>query len=230
MMVEKDAWEPWSNLLYDRSTGRELQVRIWIQYCDSNKLVTQREVTTERYFFDAKTREGAVAGFCHLREARRVFNLQNVLRAACKKTQQTIHEVGPWLDTQYRHTPAFSRDQFLNVYGAALGALHAIAKADGTMRSAEKSVIERFAARNGLEDPAARALVLAEMTTWQAPSARRFGDDLRDLEGAALDLREEVFLAAQEMIASDKTQREAEFLALERMRKALKLPRPEAKG
>lgn len=224
-MNEKDAWEPWSNALYDRSTGHELQVRIWIQYCDCNNLVTQREVTTERYFHNPATREGAVAGFCHMRDARRVFNLQGVLRAACKKTQQTISELGTWLDAQYRLTPAFARDQFLDVYGPALGALHAIAKADGSMRAAERLIIDRFAERNGLTDPSARTLVLQEVNTWQTPSARRFGDDLRALEGAALDLREEVLLAAQEMIASDKTQREAEFLAFERIRKALKLPR-----
>lgn len=224
-MSGKDAWEPWSNELYDRSTGRELQVRIWIQYSDSNDLVTQREVTTERYFHNPATREGAVAGFCHLRESRRVFNLQNMLRHVCKRTQQTIPELGPWLDAQYRLTPAFAKDQFLAVYGPAVGALHAIAKSDGTMRAAERAVIDRFAERNGLADPNARTLLLQEVITWQTPSARHFGDELRSLEGAALDLREEVLLAAQEMIASDKTQREAELLALERMRKALKLPR-----
>lgn len=224
MDEDKDSWEPWVNELYDRRTGRELQATVRIRYRDAEGRRTLRDVQIERYFHDHKTGNGAIAGYCKLRHSRRVFRFDRINEPLCMRTQRPISDLGAWLDQEYQQTPLFARDRFIEVYGVALGALHAIAKADGAFRAPERALLDEFMQANGLSDPKARALVLADMDAWRTPSARDFGKDLRGLDGAALDLRQEVFDFAERMIASDKTTREAEHLALERLRKQLKLP------
>lgn len=213
------SWAPF-RLQYD-ADAKLLDATVRLEYCDSNGTVSSRDVHIERFVLYGKD-EGAIEGYCKLRQARRTFVLDRVLSAECMATRRYIGDLAGWLRAKYARTPAGRRDAFIDEYWPALGVLHAVAKADGSFRQAERALIADFVKANSTLHDAEVSAVVAVVASWRTPSAISVGKDLRALESAAADLKAELLAFADAIVATDKSVHSAEEHLLRRLQKALK--------
>jgi hypothetical protein len=220
--LKKDAWEDWDDELY-AAAARELTADLRIAYVDANGQKTHRSITVERYSRTSAD-GGVLAAHCHLRQARRPFRFSRIMHAADLATATRIDNLGDWLDARYETTTNGQRDRFVAEHEDALIALLFVAKADDAVRKGEKDVIDRYCAALGLADEQARAAVVAFVAGSAAPSRIAFGTALRGLSERPDGYKRDLVAAAQDIVATDKTVRENELRALDRMRKELGLP------
>jgi predicted DNA-binding transcriptional regulator YafY len=218
--VEKDAWEDWGSILYNPATARELEAKLRIAYIDRAGQKTHRTIDVQRFAID-DSGGGLVVGFCHLRKARRPFQIAGITHAVDMQQLATIPDLSKWLSSRYEVTPKGSRDQFINQHESALGALLYVAKADDAFRAKEKSILLGFCETLGGLNSEAATLVVDEVGSWITPSAIQFGKDLRSVAGRDTEYQNLVLETAIAFVASDKTVRENETRAIERMKKTL---------
>lgn len=227
-----DSGRHWDTRLYEHGFGKVLERRLSIRYLDAEGRTSDREIRTERFFVEPWG-DGKIGAYCLMRQGPRTFEISRIRQAVDTQRQRAIPDLAAWLLHEYSSTHEGRAEAFIEAYAPALGVLFAVAKADGAVRTAEWDIVARFVGANCAGDARVQQLVMEELRDWVTPSAVAFGRDLRSLDGLADDLRDELWQAAQEMVASDKTVREAETRALERMRKALGLraaPKSPPKG
>lgn len=220
-LVDKDAWEDWATPVYDPyRDGREFKVSLNLVYRDTKGQETVRRVETERYVHDGH--DGIFHAFCYLRAQRRSFRFLRVQKAVDLSTGEVISHLPGWLDRQYELSDTGKAEAFMEEHDAALAALFYVAKADGSFRQPEKALISDFCEQQGCTVSGA---VVDAMAGWEVPSAIGYGKDLKELADMPDSYRQAVFAAAQGMSARKKTVRDTEARAVERMRKALGLPK-----
>lgn len=217
---EKDAFEQWDSELYAEA-ARVVTADLRITYVDADGQRTHRNVTVERYARTDDRGGGVMIAFCHLRQARRPFRFSRIAHAADMETAQTVTDLGAFLDARYVATPLGRCDAFVSEHAPALGALLFVAKADDALRAKEKDVMRNFCAECGLADAAVCDLVVELVATWPAPSKAQYGADLRAIGARDMAYRELVRRAALAIVATDKTVRENETRALERLQREL---------
>lgn len=224
--LDRDAGDDWSPAGLDPYTdGHPLGVGLSIIYNDREGQRTQRDIDLERYAHDG--RDGVLVCFCRLRKARRSFRISRIRKAIDRETGEVIAHLPAWLDARYRTTADGIASDFIDRHTDALTALFFISKADGALRAGERHVLSEFCVACGMSDAAARDVVLTQIATWAAPSRIAYGRSLRGLATRPPHYRAHVWTAAQALIATDKTARDSETRALERMRKEMRPPQPE---
>lgn len=221
VFADRDAWEDWATPIYDPyRDGREFKAALELSYRDANGQETKRRVDTERYVHDGH--DGIFHAFCRLRAQRRSFRFSRVQKVVDLSTGEVISHLPRWLDRQYEQSDAGKAEAFMDEHDAALAALFYVAKADGAFRQPEKALISDFCEEQGCSVP---GTVVDAMVAWEVPSAIGYGKVLKELAAMPDDYRQAVFAAAQSMSARKKTVRDTEARAVERMRKALDLPK-----
>ncbi|MFN3417391.1 MAG: TerB family tellurite resistance protein [Caldimonas sp.] len=221
-MTDLDLQEDLAPDEYLARADRRLDARLRIMYVDENGEITYRTVDVVRYG-RTSAHGGVIFGHCHLRGAMRTFRLSRVRFAADLNRAERIHHLGEWLDARYAGTPFGQRDRFIAEHEAALGVLHHVAKADGAFRAKEKDLLVKFCTGCGLSDQLVLDMVVSEVASWAPSSAVAFGRDLKALKSRSEDYRKAVHATAEAIVASDKSVRDTERRALERLTKELGL-------
>ena len=220
MLPPTDSWESWNNVLDDPSTTRDLQAHLRIAYTDTLGQRTHRSIQVRRFGLDEHG-GGLLVAFCEMRQSMRPFQLARISHVADLDTATTIVDLAGWLDARYIATPLGERDAFLSLHEPALRALFYVAKADDAYRAKEKAAIVEFCTWAGLADTTVQSLVTEEIGRWPKPSAIQFGKDLQFVAALDVTYRERVLQTAKAIVATDKTVRENETRALDRMAKTM---------
>lgn len=214
---QPDEWDYAGYSLYD--AGKKLKAPLHIDFTDKGGARTTRRIEIERYDHDGI--DGLILAHCHLRGARRPFRLSRIIRAMDPNTGESIDHLPTWLDQQYQATAHGIAQAFIDNHEPALGALFHIAKQDGAFRAREKHIIATFGTLHGLPDHASDELI-AEVASWQTPSAITYGKHLRALADREPSYQAGVLTAAQAILNADKGHHTDELKAIEKMRKILK--------
>ncbi|TAA18211.1 hypothetical protein EA658_13770 [Pseudoxanthomonas winnipegensis] len=202
----------------DRGPTFELgpaSIPLRLEYLGSDHRATLRDITVLKYGYEGV--RGTVYAHCHLRGERRTFLFSRITKAIDPADDSPIPELGPWLDNKYRLSDVGLAEHSIDQHEDALLTLFYVAKADGIFRAPEKAVVQRFLTSNGLSAGTAD-VVTASMTKWETPSAIAFGKCLGRLAVKPAAYRQQVKLAAEAMVESDKTVHPKETNALKRLR------------
>lgn len=192
-----------------------INARLKIIFEDRNGNETERVIATQSV--DLNGGDGTVYAFCALRNGYREFRISQIKSCIDMSTGEMIDDIPGWLKSKYEETDDFQVDSFLEAHGAALTALNFVSRADGAMRKAERLAIKKFCFDCGVHRMEILNLIADRVKSYGKDTPANYGKALR-----LLALRDDtykllVFKAAQYMVHSDRTKREAEFNALEKI-------------
>lgn len=135
----KDAWE---GGIWDADDLRKVDAYIEIEYRDAKLQETKRRVRVES--FSNSMYDGALLGFCELRQANRNFRFDRVLRCVDIETGEDIQDIRSFLNEKYQQAPERIIEVLLDDYDDLLKTLFYVAKADNQFKKAEKIVITEY--------------------------------------------------------------------------------------
>lgn len=217
MDVEKDAFEDYLYMgMSPYDDGKPLDVRLVIFYTDRLGKQTGREVQVEKFIADDK--DGMIYGHCFLRGHHRQFRISRITSCINKETGEHIENIPLWLEAKYRETDDFKVVSFLEEHDPAISVLNHIARADDFMRKAEKVALKKFCFDCGVHCIEVINLIVDRIAkNYSKESAVAYGKYLKELATKDTDYKLLVYKTAKYMIDSDRTKRDSEINALDRL-------------
>lgn len=193
-------------------SGVPLEARLRVSYTNNKDKDTERLIQVRR--FDMA---GYVYAYCSLKNKNRTFRIDRITLCIDDETGVIVHDPYAWLYEKYKTTDDFCVRQFIKENKNALRALNFVAKADGAMRAAERLAIKKFCLENGVHRLEVINLILEQVKKYGKETPQVYGKALHAMKACADDYKTTLYSAAQYMVNSDKTKRDAEFKALNRM-------------
>jgi hypothetical protein len=117
---------------------KRISTALRLKYRSRSGQVSQR--TVHIYSFTPST-PVQFNGRCTLRDDFRTFRADRVLEAVDNQTGELVPDVGAWLEAQYAARPSVLAKMALTLHPHHLPLLLHVARADGSMRAAERAII-----------------------------------------------------------------------------------------
>lgn len=224
---EKDVWESGDVDLYGEDGKILRKTDLRISYRDREGNITNRDVDVQRYAYRPDRGIGSMIAFCHMRKANRTFLFSGIKQSIDLETGEVISSIGAYLDSLYQQTPKYAVKNFIDGNKAPLFILFCMAKADGVMRSKERSVIADYANKHGLTDFDAQDELLTQMKQWEANTRNRFHQAVREAKSEMVYDLEDLLEACIQIIQTDKTIHSDEIRMLNYAATHWELPLPD---
>lgn len=136
--LDKDAWE---GAFYDAEEQRSAKKTVQLQYRDGNGTTSERVIDIRAY--EPNNPNGLVIAHCHLRDATRTFRFDRMSRVVDTESGGIINDLQKKLNVDWEESPARTLDTLIEQHREALKMMLYMAKADGTVRTAELEVIAK---------------------------------------------------------------------------------------
>jgi len=136
---DKDAWE---GAFYDVVTQHSINKSVRLRYIDTHDNESERVVDIRA--FEPDRRDGLVIAYCHLRNATRTFRFDRMKQVIDMETGEIIPDLQAQLNAEWKASPEPILDQLYREHHDVLKLMLYMAKADGSVRSAEIGVIARY--------------------------------------------------------------------------------------
>jgi hypothetical protein len=158
------------------------------------------------YFFDA---------FCKLRNSNRTFRTDRVLRCVDALTGEIIQDLNQYLEDAINNSPFSRSKKLIKNHRDVLMVLLFLAKADGQLRAAERSVITSACNEIAPEEQWTEEDVKAALSSMDTPSRQAFNLAVGRLAKSAEAPLETVMDASRRIVATQKSVHAAEQEALD---------------
>ena len=133
--------EAWEGSFYDVVARRSAKKTVRIVYRDGEGELSERVVDVQA--FESSGAAGLVIGHCHMRNARRTFRFDRMVRVVDEDTGEVIPDLQAALNAEWEASPEPVLDALYAKHRDVLRMLLYAAKADGAMRAPEVRVIAR---------------------------------------------------------------------------------------
>lgn len=198
---------------------RRVSAYLWLRYQKTNGEVTPRDfdVTSFQRGVGDDAQHCWFSGRCHTRKAYRTLSSKGVLECVDRETGEIIRDVAAFLNAKYAASPEKVQDDILAEHWPALEILRYVAAADGRMMAPERQIILEFIREHdpaGALDGGALDKLVRDMIP---PSQREFHDLVKGLVSADKSYGASVLDASKRIVATGKTVRDEERLAIEYM-------------
>lgn len=216
--LDAPGWEA-DTPVFAPSMPRPIQARLKLTYRDSGGDLTDRTVDAREC--DTSDPAGYLIGHCHLRNAIRTFRLDRIQRAVDMETGEIIPDMTAYAARKYAESPIASLDGLLGEAADALRALFYVGKADGRFTAKEKRIFLEYCHATSGDARITQAHIDALCQQMDIPSQQAFKLICGRLAKQAEPFRQQVLLAAEAMVATEKTLSGNEAEALEYLRRRL---------
>lgn len=215
---DKDAWEGW---FFDEATDpKPVDARLKITYLDGESRRTERVINVLE--FDnaiTNSKSGLIIAKCELRAARRTFRFDRIQSAVDMETGELIKDVQDYLRQIWTESPKRSLMEFEDQFYGPLQALLFIARADGRLVAKERAVILEFCRKHlsdqRITDDELNKSIKAVTTLSLQSFKLLVGRLLQENQQLADDL----IVAAEAIVAAEKTVHPSELEALEYLKR-----------
>lgn len=185
----------------------------YITYERSNGNVSKRAISviSENGYY--------VYAYCHLRNAKRTFVIDNIIEAVNLETGELVNDIVEDMYENYKNTPKGKQEHIINTEIHALRILLFIAKGDGRMVKSERQLIVDFLKNNNYAaDPNTLDQLIKDM---MPPGALEFKSTVADMAKKDKPKLALLYDYAQKIVATGKTIDPMEEAALKIMKNAL---------
>jgi hypothetical protein len=217
--IDSDAWE---GSFWEVQEPFPVKASLRIKYEDGNGKKTERTVDIRQL---GTTGYGhLLIGHCRMRDATRTFRVDRIQECVDLETGELVTDVYSYLRQKYENSPEYSRDKFFEDEYDLMRVLLYVGKADGQLRAAERNIICETC-RVLVEDSRITNEMVEETFSQLAiPTLQAFRLAVGRLASKPPNLRDTVVIAAEKMIATQKTVHPSETEALEYMKKRFASP------
>lgn len=185
----------------------------YITYERSNGNVSKRAISviSENGYY--------VYAYCHLRNAKRTFVIDNIIEAINLETGELVNDIVEDMYENYKNTPKGKQEHIINTEIHAVRILLFIARADGRMVKSERQLIVDFLKNNNYAaDPNTLDQLIKGM---MEPSHKEFKSTVADMAKKDKPKLALLYDYAQKIVARGETIDPLEEAALKIMKNAL---------
>ena len=208
----------WEGAFWEVVNPRPADITVHLLYRDAAGQQSKRTVNVTGFDSDE---QGLIIGRCMLRNATRTFRYVRIERAIDPASGEVIDNLHAWLDEKYRNTPQGLAATLAAKHIDLFKVLLYIAKADGSMRTAEVQVIAESVAvitNNKSIDSTVIKAVLRQLDT---PTLHGFKLAFGRLLTQDRAIAQKAWDTAKSIVGTQKTVHEAEQSALDYLEKSM---------
>ncbi|WP_440105381.1 WYL domain-containing protein [Acidovorax sp. BL-A-41-H1] len=211
--------EAWEGSFYDVVAQRSIEKTVRIVYRDGEGALSERVVDVRA--FEPSGSDGLVIGHCHLRNARRTFRFDRMVRVVDEDTGEVISNLQAVLNAEWEASPEPVLDALYAKHRDLLRVLLYAAKADGAMRAPEVRVIARHCAELTGDDRLTPDVVRELLDFVDLPSITSFVRIYNQLRRERPADAQRAAQACREIVATQKTIHPGEQAMLDALDKPL---------
>lgn len=213
--TDKDAWE---GAFWDVAHPKPADVTVHLLYKDGEGQRTKRTVHVRSFDSDAG---GLIIGHCLLRNETRTFRYDRIERAIDPASGEVIGDFHAWLGEKYNNTPKGRAASLASDHIDLFKVLLYVAKADGSMRTAEVEVIAGSVADITGNIDIDSAVTKAALGQLDTPTLNGFKMAFGRLLAHDRAIAAKVWEAAKNIVNTQKTVHVIEQAALDYLQKAM---------
>jgi len=211
---DNDAWE---GSFWEVTQPHPAKTRLRINYVDGSGKKTERTVDVRQFgSFDSTT---LLIGHCHMRDATRTFRSDRITSCIDEETGEIVSDVKAYLLKKYDESPDKTMDQLLEDEYDTLRVLLYVGKADGQLRAAEKAEIRETCVTITNDSRLTDETIAELLANMDVPSLQAFKLAVGRLAKKDKASKDIVMVAAERIVATQKTIHSAEQEALDYMKK-----------
>jgi tellurite resistance protein len=212
--IDKDEWE---GSFWEVAQPLPAKAKLRLNYTDGAGRKTERTVDVRQ--FGTLGTNSLLIGHCNMRGATRTFRSDRIESCIDEETGEIVSDVRLHLQTKYDQSPDSAKDQLLDGEYDTLRVLLYVGKADGQLRSAEKSVIRDTCIQITDDSRLTDSAIDDLLANLDVPTLQAFKLAVGRLAKRDQAAQTVVMTAAEKIVATQKTVHQAEQEALDYMRK-----------
>jgi tellurite resistance protein len=212
--IDKDEWE---GSFWEVAQPLPAKAKLRLNYTDGAGRKTERTVDVRQ--FGTLGTNSLLIGHCNMRDATRTFRSDRIESCIDEETGEIVSDVRLHLQTKYDQSPDSAKDQLLDGEYDTLRVLLYVGKADGQLRSAEKSVIRDTCIQITDDSRLTDSAIDDLLANLDVPTLQAFKLAVGRLAKRDQAAQTVVMTAAEKIVATQKTVHQAEQEALDYMRK-----------